>query len=70
MEKTELKPTKEEFAQMGCDPDTCAGCSLYDWHQMLGQWRSDDGRCTIKIKLGSVNAEEPKCDYQVKRSDV
>ncbi len=63
-------PNKEELGFMGCDGDVCGDCRLYEWTQMMGEWLPLDGKCTINIKLGTVRADESKCQYYCKRGDV
>jgi len=71
MEKTmaieRLFPSEEEMNAMGCDTQSCSRCSLYVWHAMMGEWKALDGWCEPKIRLGSVRADEKKCDYFVRR---
>ena len=64
------RPNYEEIASMGCDKSMCAGCELYGWYMMLGDWQPLDGWCGGKLRFGHVRADEPKCNYFVERGDL
>jgi len=64
------KPSYEEMAVMGVDDSMCAGCDLYGWHTMMGEWQPLDGWCRARMRVGTVRADETKCDYFVKRGDL
>lgn len=69
-EEVPKRPNCEALALMGCDKSMCAGCELYGWHIMLGEWQPLDGWCSVKVRLGTVRADEKKCDYFVERGDL
>jgi len=64
------KPNYKEMAMMGVDESMCAGCELYGWHTMMGEWKPLDGWCGAKLRPGQVRADEPKCIYFVRRIDL
>ena len=68
--KEPTKPNKAEMAAMGCDEGMCAGCELYGWRSMLGEWQPLDGWCNCGMRSVPVRADEKRCQYFVKRGDA
>jgi len=64
------RPSFEKMMEMGIDVSMCGMCEMYGWHNMLGEWQTEEGWCKAKLREGNLGASLPKCDYFLKRREV